>query len=475
MPRPDTLLSRPRPPMPPRISPSPTTPSTPAVSPARRAAERSAEGVQLRHQGACSVRDHGACTCTPAYQAQVWSARDQKPIRRSFTTLKDAKTWRQEAQIALRRGRLRAPSNHTLREAASDWITAARAGVVRTRSGHRYKPSTIRTYQRALHAHILPRLGHLRLTAITRHHIQEIADDLVARGPHPAPSETRSSPSRAIYRREHHRDTVATNPTRRLLLPASRTTRDRIAPPAEATTLITALPPETKPSGPPLSTPACAAANSKPSAGATSTSPTTSSTSTEAGTASKAPSNQKATPAHRRIPLTQTLRRYLITHRLHHPHTRRPPRIRKPGTTHSTHHQLRRARKTWHRRPHPHPPARMPPHLRRLHDRRRHQPQSPPNLHGPRLHHHHPRPLRPPPPRKRNPRRTPSSTPTSHPPKRPIRTALGWKSASRRSERAANTLFWGLLAAGWDSNPRTRSHPVSGCQDRCECIGRCRR
>ena len=40
------------------------------------------------------------------------------------------------------------------------------------------------------------------------------------------------------------RDTVATNPTRRLLLRASRTTRDRVAPPTEASTLITALPPQ---------------------------------------------------------------------------------------------------------------------------------------------------------------------------------------------------------------------------------------
>jgi integrase len=319
------------------------------VSPVRRVAERCAEGVRLRHQAKCSIRDHGSCTCTPTYQAQVWSARDRKPIRRSFTTLKDAKAWRQEAQIALRRGRLRAPSNHTLHEAATDWISAARAGVVRTRSGHPYKPSAIRTYERALYAHSLPRLGHLRLTAITRHHIQELADDLVARGAAPSTVRNAILPLRAIYRREHHRDTVATNPTRRLLLPASCSTRDRVAAPSEATTLITALPPQDQA----LWATALYAGLRRGELQALRWSDIDLDQNLvhvhRSWDRVEGPIQPKSHAGHRRIPLTQTLRRYLITHQLNHPHTNPDHLVFgncdhafEPNTT------LRRARKIWH-------------------------------------------------------------------------------------------------------------------------------
>ena len=42
---------------------------------------------------------------------------------------------------------MRAPTSITLREAAEAWLVAADAGLVRTRSGSIYKPSTLRTYQ----------------------------------------------------------------------------------------------------------------------------------------------------------------------------------------------------------------------------------------------------------------------------------------------------------------------------------------
>jgi hypothetical protein len=106
---------------------------------------RQYEGIQLRHSRSCAARAGRACSCTPSYQAQVWSPRDHKPIRRTFPSLAAAKAWRQESQVALRRGTLRAPSPTTLNEAALEWLEAAQAGVVRTRSGDRYKPSALRS------------------------------------------------------------------------------------------------------------------------------------------------------------------------------------------------------------------------------------------------------------------------------------------------------------------------------------------
>src|SRR5436853_7348839 len=103
-----------------------------------------AEGIVPRHARRAQAPSGGRCSCTPSYQAQVWSPRDGKPIRKTFATLGEARAWRQESQVALRTGTLRAPSQTTLQEAAEDWLAAAAAGVIRTRSGDAYKPSALR-------------------------------------------------------------------------------------------------------------------------------------------------------------------------------------------------------------------------------------------------------------------------------------------------------------------------------------------
>ncbi len=108
------------------------------------------EGIVLRHTRACLIRQGGRCTCTPAYQAQVWSPRDRKTIRKTFPSLGEARAWRQESQVAVRKGTLRALSSTTLDEAAEQWLAAAQAGLVRTRSGDAYKPSAVRAYRQAL-------------------------------------------------------------------------------------------------------------------------------------------------------------------------------------------------------------------------------------------------------------------------------------------------------------------------------------
>src|SRR5438132_9996605 len=114
--------------------------ANPDPRPKRR---RPHEGMQLRHSRRCrSLTDEG-CSCTPSYQAQVWSPRDRKPIRKTFPTLAEARAWRQESQVALRKGTLRAASPTTLQQAAEEWITAAEVGLVRTRSGDPYKPSAV--------------------------------------------------------------------------------------------------------------------------------------------------------------------------------------------------------------------------------------------------------------------------------------------------------------------------------------------
>jgi integrase len=200
-------------------------------------------GITRRHSRRCESRRGGSCSCRPTYQAQAWSARDRKPVRRTFSTLSAARAWRQEAQVDLRRRRMNAPTARLVRDAAAEWLEGARAGVVRTRSGEPYKPSALRSYEEALKRTILPDLGHLRLSALSRPRIQVLVDRMVAGGLAPSTVANAILPLRAIYRRALESEEVVLNPTERLALPKQRRGRDRVAEPREVEALLAVLPP----------------------------------------------------------------------------------------------------------------------------------------------------------------------------------------------------------------------------------------
>lgn len=201
-----------------------------------------AEGIEVRHAKGCRCLSGGRCNCTPSYRVRVWSNRERRRVRKSFTSLAEAKAWRAEALVALRLGTLRAPVPETVRAAATAWLKGAREGTVRDRSGRSYKPSTIRTYAEKLDAYVLPALGDYRLSELRRPEVQALADQMLAAGLSPSTVRNAIDPLRAIYRRAMQRDEVAINPTSRLDLPASRKKRDRIATPTEARALLEALP-----------------------------------------------------------------------------------------------------------------------------------------------------------------------------------------------------------------------------------------
>ena len=199
-------------------------------------------GIRTRHSKAC--RSHGGrvCRCQATYQASVWSAREGKRLFKTFATLSEAKAWRAEAQVALRRGTMRAGSTGTLHEAAEAWLQGVKSGAIRNRSGHAYKPSAIRGYETALVSRVLPQLGGLRLSEIRRVDLQDFADCLCADGLDPSTVRNTLMPLRAIFRRAVARGEVAVNPMSGLELPAMEGVRDRIASPAEAAELLAALP-----------------------------------------------------------------------------------------------------------------------------------------------------------------------------------------------------------------------------------------
>jgi integrase len=210
----------------------------------RATAKLRVEGVVVRHQRRCPAPVSGtaACACRPSFQAQVWSTRDRKTIRKSFPTVTEALAWRQDAKVAVRTGGLLAPSPITLAEAAQEWLHRAEAGMIRTRSGDRYKPAAIRAYRHALECRILPRFGHKRLSDLSAIMLQDFIDELLAAGRSPSTIRNALLPLRAIYRRAHQRGEVTVNPTSKLALPAVRGGRGRVARADEAMTLLAALP-----------------------------------------------------------------------------------------------------------------------------------------------------------------------------------------------------------------------------------------
>jgi hypothetical protein len=91
-------------------------------------------GIEVRHSARCA-RSSGAgrCTCSPS-TGQVHSRREKRWLKRSFDTLAEAKAWRAEADVALRRGATATP---TVAELAEAWVAGARSGAIRNRSGRR--------------------------------------------------------------------------------------------------------------------------------------------------------------------------------------------------------------------------------------------------------------------------------------------------------------------------------------------------
>jgi integrase len=200
-------------------------------------------GIEMKHQTRCATRSGSRrCTCRPTYQAEVWSSRDGRKIRRRFAAEASAIAWQAEARYSLGRGRLRAAPSNTLRGAGDVLLAGMESGAIRNRSGDVYKPSVIRGYRQALRSHVLPDLGGAKLADLRHADLQALADRLLAAGLNPSTIKNAFLPVRVIYKRALRDGEVAVNPTTPLELPAHRGRRDRVASPAEAAELIQAVP-----------------------------------------------------------------------------------------------------------------------------------------------------------------------------------------------------------------------------------------
>lgn len=200
-----------------------------------------AQGIRARHARTCRSRDGGRCNCTPSYEAWVYLKREERKVRKTFSSQLAAKTWRADALRAAGRGEMRAPTALTVRQAASELVEGMRDGSIPTRSGSRYKPSAVRSYDEALRRRILPAIGGRRLSDVTRADVQALADRLTAEGLSASTVSNQLDPLRVIYRRAIRRDLVSVDPTKGLELRKPDGKRDRIASPGEARELLDAL------------------------------------------------------------------------------------------------------------------------------------------------------------------------------------------------------------------------------------------
>jgi integrase len=216
-----------------------------------RAKRNQPAGIRVRHSRSCSLHtaEVGRCNCTPSVEAFVYSKRDRRKVRKTFSgkgALAAAKAWRADLQSAAYRGKLRAPTQKTLSAAADELLAGMRDGTIRPRrrgknGGGPYKPSAVRSYERALRLRVLPEFGECKLGALARLDLQDFADRLLADGLDASTIRNTIIPLQVIYRRAKQRDEIAVDPTEELELPGAQGTRDRIAPPTEAETLLAAL------------------------------------------------------------------------------------------------------------------------------------------------------------------------------------------------------------------------------------------
>ncbi|HWM62752.1 MAG TPA: tyrosine-type recombinase/integrase [Solirubrobacterales bacterium] len=200
--------------------------------------------VKKRHSRNCPAKRGKRCGCHGGYRAEVYSPRDKKKIRKTFTQRADAQSWAAEVKRGVDLGTLRAPTKRTLDEAAAAWLAGAEAGTIRNRSGNRYKPATLRGYRQALEDHVLPLLGGRKMNVVTTADLQALVDRWSTEVQSPSTIRNSIKPLQAIYRRARAREGLAVNPTRDLELPAPSPKEVEIVAPEVAAQLLDVLPVE---------------------------------------------------------------------------------------------------------------------------------------------------------------------------------------------------------------------------------------
>ena len=201
-----------------------------------------AEGIEKRHGKDCASRSGGRCRCNGGFRASVYSPRDGTKIRKTFPTEAEARSWQADAKRAPTTERCGPRPTRPSRRRRPVGLRAPKRGDIRNRSGHPYKPSTLRGYRQALDDYILPGLGAHKLNTVTTADLQDLIDRWQAEGQAASTIRNSIKPLQVIYRRARSREGLPINPTHDLELPAPRPKEVEIVAPEVAAGLLDALP-----------------------------------------------------------------------------------------------------------------------------------------------------------------------------------------------------------------------------------------
>jgi integrase len=210
-----------------------------------------AEGIRKLHSKGCPGKKKGGrCRCGGGYEASVYDAGEQKKIRKTFKKRKEAKSWRIDAKKLIDQGALRAMprDDRILGEALAEHVEGMKTGRIRPKKRERYKPNTIRSYDRALRLHIAGRpIAKKKVTQIRKGDVDRLIEELLEDEKELSARTVSNTlnPIQALYRYEIGKERLAYNPTEGVDLPAGKASRPtRIVNPEEAARLIAALPEE---------------------------------------------------------------------------------------------------------------------------------------------------------------------------------------------------------------------------------------
>jgi hypothetical protein len=126
-----------------------------------------------------------------------------------------------------------------------EFVRGMESGAIRPKGRERYKPNTVRSYERALRGRIAKApLARIKVAELQRLDLQRFADDLLTSGLSASTVSNLINPIQAFYRWEINRDELTHNPSERIDLPNNGQRRPRrIASPGEAAALLAALAP----------------------------------------------------------------------------------------------------------------------------------------------------------------------------------------------------------------------------------------
>jgi site-specific recombinase XerD len=135
------------------------------------------------------------------------------------------------------RGEIKFERRQRLDDAVSEWRGKCERGEVRSRRRIPYSPSTLRDYRSDLDRFVLPELGHLAVTDITRGDVQAIIERMNGEGFAGQTVRNAIVALQAFYRWRK----PPIDPTINLDLPEPGARRERAATVAEAEALLQAL------------------------------------------------------------------------------------------------------------------------------------------------------------------------------------------------------------------------------------------